>query len=324
MNYVYAGIGIIVTTIASPILVLISTQWARTYSVPPQLPWAGLKNKWLFPKLRASLREITARREPINEGYENYSKHGEAFVLPSLNWPDVVLPPSNISWLVSQPEHILSASKLQEDFLALSYLTHGPDAAARSDFGVIRRDVTRNLSKVLPDIFDEIRMCFDEELGNENEEWKEVKIFEIISDTSRRLNNRLFVGLPLCRDKRYIDGVQIWEVLFSVCSAVIRYLIPDALKPWLAPVVAIPIRFQTWRLKKLLLPVLHERIDSRRHVADSKSEEIQPIDVLQWLMDSESDQRTSHGMTISDIAEKTIQLNFFCTISPLSMVYLVD
>lgn len=312
MNYLYAGIGVAVTTIASPFIILISLQWIRTYNVPQDLPWAGLKNKKFFPQLRACLREVTAGRDPMNEGYETYNKHGKAFVLPALHWLDVVLPSSNISWLVSQPENVLSGTKVQDDILALSYLSHGPDLAAIVDFTVVRRDLTRNLSKVLPDILDEIELCFGEKLGDDVEGWKEVKIFEIIEDTSRRLNNRLFIGLPLCRDKRYIDGLRTWEIAFGLCSAVIRYLMPYTLQPWLAPIVAMPVHIQAWRLKRLLLPIIRERIASQNRSLESKTEEKRPNDVLQWLMDGMNERGASSGMSIGDIAGKAITLNFFC------------
>lgn len=311
MNYLYTALGIAVATIATPFVALVSLLYVRTYSVPSELPWAGLKNKRLLPKLRANLREFTAGREPFKEGYEKYNKQGKAFVLPSSQSPDVALPPSDIAWIASQPETVLSASKVQEDILALRYLSHGPNHTARFDFSVIRRDVTRNLSKVLPEIINEINLCFEEKLGDDIKDWKEVKIFEVITETSRRLNNRLFVGQPLCWDERYIHGLETWELYFGVSSAVIRYLIPDVLKAWLAPLAAVPVRFQAWRLKRLLLPRIRERIAAQVKTRESKLQEQRPHDVLQWLIDAESDRKSAHGMSVDDIAGKAIALNFF-------------
>jgi hypothetical protein len=37
---------------------------------PPNIPWAGLENKKYFPKLRASLRQFSAGRKPLEEGFE--------------------------------------------------------------------------------------------------------------------------------------------------------------------------------------------------------------------------------------------------------------
>lgn len=311
MYYLYAAAGIAFTTIATPIVALISLQLIRIRSVPSGLPWVGLKNKRFLPKLRANLREVVAGREPLNEGYEKYSKHGKACVLPGLQWPDVALPPSDIAWLTAKPEHVLSASKVQEDIIAFSYMSHGPDAAARADFTVIRRDLTRNLSKVLPDIIDEVHMCFDEMIKADSKDWSEVKIFHIITETSRRLSNRLFVGLPLCRDKRYIGGLETWELVLGVGSAVVRYLIPPILKPHLAKIVAIPVRFQAWRLKRLLLPQIRGRLARQNQSDGSKVDAVQPHDVLQWLLDAEAERRVGRGMSIDDIAEKTIMFNFF-------------
>ena len=311
--YIYIGIGAIVAIIVLPTISQISIQWSRISTVPSNIPWAGLKNKKLFPKLRACMREIFAGREPLKEGYETYGKHDKPFVVPAMHWPEIVLPPSNLAWLSAQPENVVSTLAVQDDILALRYLSHGPDLNAVFDFGVLRKDLTRNLNRVLPGVLDEMELSFDEELKSVGEEWKDLKIFKTIEDTSRRLNNRLFVGVPLCRDKRYISGLRHWEIAFAVGSAVIRYLIPNALKPLLAPIVAVPVHIFSWRLKRMLFPIIRRRIAARAQLSDEKTTTQAPSDVLQWLLDSKMDGRDATGMSLSDIASKTILLNFFCT-----------
>lgn len=314
MNYLWTSICILITTVSTPIVSLIALQWIRTKQVPESLPWIGLEDKRFFPKLRAGFREVTVGRKLMNEGYERYSKQGKAFVLPASLWPDVVLPPSNLTWLAAQPDNVLSGVRVQDDVLALSYLSHGPDLSAIVDFTVVRRDLTRSLSKILPEISEETKLCFAEKLGKDTNEWREVKIFETITETSRRLSNRLFVGLPLCRDERYIKGLQTWEVLFGVSSALIRYLVPSPLKPWLAPIIAIPTQLQAWRLKRFILPIIRRRNASGSFGDKVKTSDERPNDFLQWLMDRTKEKGPSSGMTMSDIAGKAIELNFFCMI----------
>ncbi|KAF2482021.1 cytochrome P450 [Neohortaea acidophila] len=314
MHYLYKALIASTSLLATPFIILLSIQWSRTRLAPPNIPWAGLNNKRLFPKLRANLREITAKRDPLLEGYEKYSKHGQPFILPSLNWPDVVLPPSHIPWLISFPDNVLSTSSVFEDVLATKYLGHGPDLAAIVDFSVIRRDLTRHLNATLPDILDEVRASFDESIEpllSSDEDWADVKIVEIILNTARRLSNRAFVGESLCRNKRFMSALKSWEFAIGICSAVIRYLVPQCLQPMLGPVIALPVRFQDWKLKRLVLPVLYERLAAQSG-SDEKDVKPPPNDVLQWLLDAKLAGRDAAArMTLSEIAHKTVFLNFF-------------
>ena len=235
LQYVYAAIGIVVAAVVSPIILLVSIQWTRTYNAPPQIPWAGLKDKKIFPKLRANLREMTAGREPIDEGYEEYGKHGKAFVLPALHWPEVALPASNLHWIASQPENVLSQRSPQDDTLTLGDFAHGPDMDAIYDFSVISRDLTRQSIHILPDILDEVKVSFEEYFDSDMDDWKDVKIFKVIFRVARRTNNRMLVGRALCRDEKYIRGLTYWEAFFGIASAAIRYLVPYSVKHLIAP-----------------------------------------------------------------------------------------
>ena len=65
-------IAVLVISIVTPIIFIVFVQTYRihTAKVPTQIPWVGLKNKRWFPKLRATFREVTAKRGPVEEGYE--------------------------------------------------------------------------------------------------------------------------------------------------------------------------------------------------------------------------------------------------------------
>lgn len=315
LRYVYITIGVLSTTIISPIVLLISIQWARTYQAPPDLPWVGLKGKKFWPKLRANIREVSAGREPLNEAYEKYGKHGKACVLPALHWPEVVLPPTCLSWIANQPDNVLSGPKVQNDILVLDVLAHGPDLAAIYDFTVISRDLTRQTIHILADVLDEMKVSFEEHLDSAMEDYGDIKIFQIVQDVSRRVSNRVFVGLPLCRDKRYIKGLQRWETSFGLTSAVIRYLMPYSLKPVLAPVAALPLYFFRWRLTKMIVPRIQERVAAQSRANESKTEVDRPNDALQWIIDGTTRKGGTQKMTQDDIAGKTILFNFFGTLN---------
>lgn len=45
---------------------------------------------------------------------------------------------------------------------------------------------------------DELRTAVDEIFGIETEQWKLIGFFDAITKVVARINNRVFVGLPLC------------------------------------------------------------------------------------------------------------------------------
>ena len=92
--YVYYLIAALLAIALSILAILVTQVSIRISRERQDIPWVGLKNKRIFPKLRACLRELSAGREPVNEGYEKYSKHGKPFITPALRWSATVLPPS--------------------------------------------------------------------------------------------------------------------------------------------------------------------------------------------------------------------------------------
>ena len=45
---------------------------------------------------------------------------------------------------------------------------------------------------------DELRTAIDEIFGTNTEEWELIRLFDAIKRVVARINNRVFVGLPLC------------------------------------------------------------------------------------------------------------------------------
>jgi hypothetical protein len=70
----------------------------------------------------------------------------------------------------------------------------------------IRIDLTRNISKVLFDLQDEVRFAFDREIGASCPEWTEIPVYAKLLQVVALLSGRTFVGLPLCRDKEWTDA----------------------------------------------------------------------------------------------------------------------
>jgi hypothetical protein len=96
----------------------------------------------------------------------------------------------------------------------------------------IRNDLTRNISKVLSDLQDEISYTFDKEIGKAPT-WKEKNVYSTVLQVVAHLSARTFVGLPLCRDKEWIEAtINITTDTVACVNAVTK------LHPFVRPIMA--------------------------------------------------------------------------------------
>lgn len=112
----------------------------------------------------------------------------------------VLVPVSEVKWISDQAEHVLNAGEMQREVLQTDYSFLDP-VLARNPIHelVIRRDLTRCLGALIPDIEEELNFGVDEQWGTDTEKWTDVVVFSTMVKIVARTSNRIFVGLPLCR-----------------------------------------------------------------------------------------------------------------------------
>jgi hypothetical protein len=145
-----------------------------------------------------------------------YSKNGQPCVLSALDGDTVVLQPSVISWLINLPDSAISTDESTKSVLQTRYsftvpeimdrtihfgqsidLSAGARANSRTD--IIKGELTRQVFHLTDVVSDELRMAVDEIFGTDTENWKSTGLFDAITKVVARLNNRVFVGVPLCK-----------------------------------------------------------------------------------------------------------------------------
>ncbi|CAK5282130.1 unnamed protein product [Mycena citricolor] len=68
----------------------------------------------------------------------------------------------------------------------------------------VRTSLTRNLGKVFPEVRDEIECAMDDVFALHDDDWKLVPVIPAMMKVVSRTSNRLFVGLPLCRNETLV------------------------------------------------------------------------------------------------------------------------
>lgn len=74
--FCYAGL-LICLLVGVAATALISNVLWRISEAPAGLPWVGLKDRRIFPKLRACFGELAAARALVEEGYNKVQHVGE-------------------------------------------------------------------------------------------------------------------------------------------------------------------------------------------------------------------------------------------------------
>lgn len=70
--------------------------------------------------------------------------------------------------------------------------------------GAVRKDLTRNLGRMQPNITDDVRFAIDSAMGLDTDSWKELCISEAMEGLALRSTNRVLVGSCLCENDDYL------------------------------------------------------------------------------------------------------------------------
>ncbi|KAF7346947.1 hypothetical protein MVEN_01447100 [Mycena venus] len=175
----------------------------------------------------------------IQAGYTQYP-NGIFRVARFSRWFVVVSRPEFVKEVGGAPEHVLSFHEGIEDSLPVKQVVGRPIVENPYHHHTIRTNLTRNLHARFPDVRDEIACAFEEILQLHESEWKSLPALKTIMAVVARVSNRLFVGLPLCRNQTYLwNNVQF--ALDVIRSAHIVALFPK----FFAPVSALISRTTT-------------------------------------------------------------------------------
>jgi len=276
--------------------------------VPSGLPWVG-KQQGIFSDLRTRIASIGSVLDTIEAGYRKYSKAGLNFVLPGFDHSMVLVPVSQVKWIVDQAEHVLNANEMQREVLQTDY-TLLDSTLARNPIHelVVRRDLTRYLGALIPDIEDELKVGVDELWGKDTEKWTDVVVFSTMMKIVARTSNRLFVGLPLCRNDEYLDSAGGFAQDIPISAALIR-MIPKILKPFLSWIPLLSNRWHLYKASKYLLPFIRNRV-AELDAAKAAGEKVQWNDFTGWYLKTVADHPDPAERTPEKLVKRLMVINF--------------
>ncbi|EPS99898.1 hypothetical protein FOMPIDRAFT_85689 [Fomitopsis schrenkii] len=130
---------------------------------------------------------------------------------------------------------VLSFKAAAIDFMQLRY-TWGSDIAQNLyHLGTVRTHLMRNASRMFDDIRDEVVSAFIDEVQSTKgeHEWVRVGAADLAREVVCRVNNRVFVGLPICNNADYLAIQEAFTTNVFLASSFIK-LFPEFMKPCVA------------------------------------------------------------------------------------------
>ncbi|KAI0835933.1 cytochrome P450 [Hypoxylon sp. FL0890] len=259
-----------------------------TASLPPNLPWAGVtRQNRPYARARANFASIGNLNSLLNEGYRKYSKNNQTYVLPYyINGPQVIIPNSQIGWLLEQPDSVLSQERVNRQFLQADYtFFHANLVGPPVHPDVIKHQLTRKIDTFADNIVEEVNLCLEETWGLDAEEWREVKVYDTMLILIARLSTRVFVGLPLCRNLVFLKACTEFIRKVALAAAAIS-LFPSFLKPLVAPIFTLYDRIQYHRCSRYIMPIILDRLNSMKTPEpEEKLYSQNSNDYIQWAID---------------------------------------
>ncbi|KAI6126998.1 cytochrome P450 [Pisolithus sp. B1] len=239
------------------------------------IPTVGSTNSW-----QSAIKNIRSMAGAVEEGYNKYKN--APFKIPMLhNWIVVVSGTKLLDEVRMAPEDQLSAIEGANDFFKTAFTMGHRVANEPYHLAIIKTQLTRKLPTLCPIIEDEVSVTLSEMFSSQDDEWKAVVALQAIQEVISRTMNRIFVGIPLCRNPDWLKlGNQ--HAIASIISGAKMDLFPRFM------LVAIFLT-STENHVEQAVEFLGSTIRERQKLADfargGEAVDI-PDDFLQWLIEN--------------------------------------
>ncbi|ESK94791.1 cytochrome p450 [Moniliophthora roreri MCA 2997] len=240
-------------------------------------------------------------RDIIQEGYQRY--HGSAFKVPLLDhWLVVVCGSKMIEDIRKASDEQLSSAEAFAEMLQTDITMGKTLRADPYQIGVILNALTKNIPARFADVHDEIKTAFNDEIPP-GDEWIKRPALKTVLNIVCRTTNRMFVGLPLCRDPDWMN-LNIFFTVNVFARASIINLFPIALQSVIGWLIT-PRPSSLRRAVRHLKPLFDERFGEDGDPEQDLDPTTQQNNLMLWLWrEAQGEQRT-----LEDLAMRVLSVN---------------
>lgn len=262
------------------------------YRKVPQAPVVG--EKYPFePRWVTRYRFFSSGWDIIKKGCETVPSGLFTVVRPESNI--TIIPRKYVDELANLPDDVLASNEAIVNDMMGPYT--GADILLKRYLGhhAVNTKLTPQLHMLVEHIEEELEITAGEDPLNITDEWSEHRLSPYIYRLMARITSRLFLGVPICRDKRWLQ-LQLDLVMAIFHTILVLRNYPRFTHPLLGAVIPARKRLKKCmeELHDFLEPLIEERMaldakyNSRGQMTSDKYEK--PNDVMQWMMDIATDE----------------------------------
>ncbi|KAF8906748.1 cytochrome P450 [Gymnopilus junonius] len=239
--------------------------------------------------------------EIIHEGYTKFP--GSAFKVPTISrWTVVVSGQQMIDDIKRATDDQMSFEEAVAETIQTDYTLGHQVRVDHYHIPIVRTPLTRNIAIRFSDIKDEISTAFSELIPAKEDEWMSLPALPTIMKVVCRTSNRLFVGLPLCRNPDYRQLNEQFTIDVIVGAQIIN-MFPNLVKPIVGRILTkVPASIK--RAVSHLQPLIEEQLEQEEKYGKDRPDK--PNNLVSWLLDEAKGPQRN----IDDLAIRVLTINF--------------
>ncbi|PWW77974.1 cytochrome P450 [Tuber magnatum] len=281
------GYSLLCTTIALLFLGLFLL-WVKEWSIhsPTKLPIVGIESQGYFALLRARRKFVSDGFRIVRDAYYKY--RGKSFVITTNSYYKVVLTHNQVKELSNAPDDTVSFVHASAETMMAEYTGLSQFSVDKYIPDVLRAKLTQNLGSMKEALLDETRFALSSEIPGSatDDEWVPVEIFTAVHRIIARINGRIFIGLPLCRNEDWLTmSITFTGVVFRAIEKLAG--VPKLIRPLYSYTrnLVKDINWHKRKARSLLDPIIHKRLEEESLAEENGAVYRKHNDVLQWFTD---------------------------------------
>ncbi|KAH9992079.1 cytochrome P450 [Russula vinacea] len=239
----------------------------------------------------SAIRYIFDSVRMINDGYETTGP-GLFKIAGFRRWMVLAAGSGPIEDVRRAPDDVLCFVEAMKDSLQTEYTLDILNPKDTYSTDVIRSKLSRDISVIFNEVREELIMAMDDLIPTCEDKWVKVPILQTLQRVLCRTTNRIFVGVPLCRDHDY-QTLNIDFVTNVVKSGMIISMFPKPLKSIVSRMLSLPSKIQ--QEIEFIKPMVEERFAKMEEYGEDWDDK--PNDMLMWLMsEAKGVERSPEGL----------------------------
>lgn len=205
-----------------------------------------------------------------------------------------------MKWVLKQSETILSARDVQRELFGFQYVTPWMVSdvhvhLANIVINTMRTKLSRGMSSFQSVMMAGVKEGVDNELGLDEVHWKDVCLFDFMSDVTRQVTMQVWVGESLFYNKAFFNAFKDLTTWLGGSTVVLSSWIPPVFATVLGLLLQIPVKICFYRCNKHLLSVVRKRWEQVERAMKDRSitEDDVPNDFITWTVKSAMAERYS-------------------------------